>query len=174
MLKGADLPGQWASTKPGADDDGRCASFDPDQSDLVLTGEAESRDFARGPIIVGSSAEVYRSVRDAAESFRRVARPQFVRCLEAAFRGQDGVTGLAGRVVPFPAVGVRRFAIRIGWTYVQDRRRVPAYVDFIGWDRGRASASLFVLGIGAPPSQALELGLARRMDARMRADARLP
>jgi hypothetical protein len=48
------------------------------------------------------------------------------------------------------------------------RQGIPVSVDFIGWDRGRAPAPLTALRGGAPLSQAFELGLARRMDARMR------
>ena len=42
-----------------------------DESDLTLTGEAESPTFAGGVEFVGSSAQVYESVADSKASWRR-------------------------------------------------------------------------------------------------------
>jgi hypothetical protein len=63
---------------------------------------------------------------------------------------------------------VGRIALKLTDLPVTWDRGIPVHVDFIGWDRGRASASLIALRGGAPLPRAFELGLARRMDARMR------
>jgi hypothetical protein len=169
VLQRADLPG-WRSTPPTPDDGTRCASFNPDMSDLTLTGRADSRSFERGAALVASVAEVYRSAPETQTSFRRAAKAApLVRCHDETFRKQlgAGVRLVSGHAFEPPRVGERRLAIRLVWAArAAQQRRV--YLDVIGWDRGRASAQLIVASFGTPPDAGLESRLARRMDARMR------
>jgi hypothetical protein len=174
VLKRSDLPGWRASRSPA--DETRCATFDPDMSDLTLTGKAESPDLERGPLLVTSAAEIFRSEREAAVSFRRGARPQLIRCLHEAFRrgvgSQVSVRLVSGRVVAAPPVGDRRFAVRLVWTITGQGQTVRAYADLTGWDRGRASAAFAVFSVGEPPDRALERRLAGVLDRRMRREAK--
>jgi hypothetical protein len=170
LLKRSDLPGWRASRTPP--DETRCSTFDPNRSDLTLTGKAQSPDFERGFVLVSTAAEIFRSERDAATSFRRGAKPQVVRCLHEAFLrgagGQVDVRLVSGRVVAAPPVGERRFAVRLVWALTEQGQTVRVYGDIAGWDRGRASVALAVFSIGEPPDRALERRLAALLDRRMR------
>ena len=172
VLKASDLPGRWRSTKPAGGEDPRCPTFDPNMSDLTITGEAESRDFDRGAVFVSSVAQVFRTARETAISFRRGARPQLIRCYDEAFRKGVGDTIrsrlVSGRIVAAPRVGERRLALRLVWELTVEEVTARTYLDLIGWDRGRVSAAVVVLSAGRPPDRALALRLVQRMDARMR------
>ena len=170
VLKPGDLPGRWRSTKSASDDDARCPTFDPDMSDLTITGEADSRDFDRGGVFVSSTAEVFRTARETATSFRRAARPQLIRCYDEAFRDGLGTVRarlVSGRAVTGPRVGDRRLALRLVWELTVREGTARTHLDLIGWDRGRASAAVVVLSVGRSQSE-LAARLAQRMDARMR------
>ena len=87
VLKRADL-GAGFTAKPRADDDhlpkgARCGPLD--ESDLTVTGDVASPDFhfAQGPVFVtvGSSAQVYRTLREANASWRRGTAEQTTTCL---------------------------------------------------------------------------------------------
>jgi hypothetical protein len=170
VLKPSDVRGWRALRSPP--DESRCTSFDPDMSDLTLTGKAESPDFERGGLVVSTAAEVFRSKRDAVVSFRRGAKPQLIRCLHEAFvRGagtQVRVRLLSGRVVAAPPVGERRFAARLVWAITGQAQTVRAYADVVGWDRGRASAAVGVFSVAEPPDRGLQRRLAALLDRRMR------
>ena len=172
VLQASDLPGQWRSSKPGGGEDPRCPTFDPDMSDLTITGEAESRDFDRRAVFVSSVAQVFRTARETATSFRRGAKPQLSRCSDDAFRKEvgDSIKSrlVSGRIVAAPPVGERRLALRLVWELTLAEGTARTYLDLIGWDRGRVSAAVVVLSAGRPPDAALERRIAQRMDARMR------
>jgi hypothetical protein len=170
VLRRSDLPGWRASRSPA--DETRCSTFDPNMSDLTLTGRAESSDFERGPLLVTSAVEIFRSEREAAVSFRRGAKPPLIRCFHEAFRRGAGtqvrVRLVSGRVVAAPPVGRRRFAARLVWAITGQAQTVRVYADLIGWDRGRASTAFAVFSVGEPPDRALERRLAALLDGRMR------
>lgn len=174
-LKRSDLPAGWRGTKPSGGEDPRCASFDPDLSDLTLTGESESMDFERGPVFVSSATEIFRTAREAATSFRRGAKPKLIRCYDEVFREafrtqapQAEIRLVSGRVVAAPPVGDRRFAMRLEWEIVAAGAPIRTYLDVFGWDRGRASTGVVLVStLGVRPDRALEVRIAKRLDARM-------
>jgi hypothetical protein len=171
-LKRTDLTGTWRASGPTPAVDARCASFDPDMSDLTLTGKSESQDFTRGTTYAGSLTEIFRTARETATSFRRAARPQLIRCYDelvrAEFPSQAKVELVSGRVVAAPKVGERRFALRMIWEITVGVGSVRSYLDVLGWDRGRASTAVFLSTIDREPDRALERRIVQRLDARMR------
>jgi len=171
-LKGSDLPAGWRGTRPPSADDPRCSTFDPDLSDLTITGKAESLNFTRGFASILSETEIFRTAREAATSFRRGAKPQLIRCyddlVQKEFAAQAQVRLISGRVVPAPPVGDRRFAVQLVWELEAGGRTFRTYFDVFGWDRGRASTAVAVSTLNVVPDRALERRLAQRLDARMR------
>lgn len=176
-LRRSDLPAGWRGSKPAGGEDPRCPSFDPDLSDLTLTGESESLDFERGPALLTSNTQIFRSAAEAATSFRRGAKPQLVRCYDDLFREefmsqlpQAKIKLISGRVVAAPPVGERRFAVRLAWEVTATGTPpIRIHLDVFGWDRGRVSTAIaFFSTLGVVPDRALEARIAKRLDARMR------
>jgi hypothetical protein len=171
-LKRSDLPAGWRGSPTASDEDPRCATFDPDRSDLTITGKSESLIFTRGLASVLSETEIFRTARDTAASFRRGAKPQLIRCYDAVvrkeFESQAEVKLVSGKVVAAPPVGERRFALQLVWEITAGGRTFETYVDVFGWDRGRASTAVAFSTLDVVPDRPLERRVAQRLDARMR------
>jgi len=88
VLRASDLGSGWKAEPRRTSDDGdfRCSGYEPDLSDLTITGEAESRLFWRPDgLLAGSGVEVYATAAQAATGWRRSYRPRMVlRCLSPA------------------------------------------------------------------------------------------
>jgi hypothetical protein len=170
-LKRSDLPAGWRASRAASSDEPRCPTFDPDMSDLTLTGKAES-DFSRGLSNVASETQIFRTAREAATSFRRGAKPQLIRCYDDLVQKELGsqaqVRLVSGRVVAAPPVGERRFALSLVWEITAGPRTLRTYFDVFGWDRGRASTAVAYSTLDEPPDRALEVRIAKRLDSRMR------
>jgi hypothetical protein len=171
-LKQSDLPAGWRGSRAAGGEDPRCPTFDPDMSDLTVTGRAESPDFRRGLATVASETEIFRTARETATSFRRGAKPQLIRCYDDLVQKELGsqaqVRLVSGRVVAAPPVGDRRFAVRLVWEVTAGARNLRTYFDVFGWDRGRASTAVAYSTLDLPPDRALEIRIAKRLDSRMR------
>jgi hypothetical protein len=171
-LKRSDLPAGWRGSRAATGDDPRCPTFDPDMSDLTMTGKAESLDFRRGLANMASETQIFRTAREAATSFRRGAKPQLIRCYDDLVQKELGsqaqVRLVSGRVVAAPPVGERRFALSLVWEITAGPRTLRTYFDVFGWDRGRASTAVAYSTLDEPPDRALEVRIAKRLDARMR------
>jgi hypothetical protein len=175
-LRAADLPGRGWRGSPSAPGGGQftCAGFRPDQSDLVQTGRAESRDFERADGLFASSVTgIFRTAAMAASSFDRVAAPGLLRCLTTVF--SEAISQTPGATVTDPSalrsnvprVAPRTRAYRLGLTIQADGRSVPARIDVVLLGSGRVNTAVLAIGIGKPfPPQAL-VALSRRVSARM-------
>ena len=69
LLRSSDLPGFRASRTGSNESHPYCGALD--ESDLTLTGEAESPSFSSAPVFVSSDSSVYESAGDASASWRR-------------------------------------------------------------------------------------------------------
>jgi hypothetical protein len=172
-LRRSDLPAGWRGTpSTSSGEDPRCPTFDPDMSDLTLTGNAESPDFERGTSFLASETDVFRTAEQTETSFRRGAKPQLIRCYDDFIRKELGAQAevrlVSGKVVAAPPVGERRFAVRLLWEITANSRSIRSHLDVIGWDRGRASTVVVYTTLGVAPDRALERRIAQRVDARMR------
>ncbi|HUP32874.1 MAG TPA: hypothetical protein VM184_07555 [Gaiellaceae bacterium] len=171
----ADLAAGWKKTStPDSGDDLRCPGFDPNLSDLTLTGESESEFEHPGGAYAATFASVFRSEANARASFARFAKPALARCVAHFFR--EGVTKEGGTVrivkqgqVAFPKVAPRVAAYRVtarvgapGTTVT-----VPFTIDLILLGRGRGEVGLLTMSAGTGIAAAHLRAFARLLAARM-------
>lgn len=159
VLKRTDLAAGWKKVPPSPDDsEPTCPGFNPDSSDLTLTGEAEA-DFEHGSgASVISSVEVFVSRSDALKSWTRGAKPALPRCLAHIFLTSvedDGgkATILKQGQIAFPKVAPRTIAFRVAARVTVEQQgkppaQVPVTMHVVGVGRGRADATLFTSGLG--------------------------
>ena len=87
-LHRSDFPAGWVG-KPNTNtsqDTPRCSTYNPDQSDLVETGDVDSPDFARADgSFASSSVGIFKTTKMAKTGYARVARPQLASCFGELF-----------------------------------------------------------------------------------------
>jgi hypothetical protein len=183
VLKRGDL-GQGFVAQPRPKDDtlpkgARCDALD--ESDLTVTGDADSPDFrlASGPVFVtiGSTAQVYRTVREANASWRRGTSAQTATCLADIVRlsapAARKLSVVSSKRQPFQRVAPKTVAYRVVLSFPVQGQRIRFYVDVIIMQRGRIQAGLLFSSVGVPVDRSEQVVLARRLADRI-ADASLP
>jgi hypothetical protein len=129
-----------------------CAALD--ESDLTVTGQANSPTFAAPPELVVSRSYVYESLADANASWKRGTSTAGQSCLRrllwAELQG-TGVRLVSFKRIPFANFGGRTVAYRI----VASEQGVRFYLDLIALQQGRAQVSI-VYGNGLIPPPASE------------------
>ena len=166
LLRKADLrPGFTATPASVEDDDFYCKALD--ESDLTLTGDAESPDFERELTFLSSLAQVYESVADANTSWRRGTSAAGEKCVRDEFRRQfqrDGIRLISFRRVAFPRLAQRTAAYRL----VAGSQGVRVYVDVVVLQQSRAQAALLLGSALTPLAKAEEVRLATAIADRMK------
>jgi hypothetical protein len=177
VLKRADLsPGFTQRTRP--DDDlpkgVRCGALD--ESDLTITGEAQSPDFQFTQpgiyVTVGSTANVYRTLKDATASWNRGTSAKTATCFAdivrlGAPRGQN-VKIVSAKRLTFPKVAPKTAAFRVVATLtLSGKQRVRAYIDAVILQNGRVQSGVVFTSLGRPVGQGDEVGLASVVAARL-------
>lgn len=170
VLTRDDLGAGFVARKRTGDDDlpkgARCKALD--ESDLTVTGDADSPDFqlANGPVFVtvGSTAQVYRTLREANASWRRGTSTQTATCLADIVRlsapaGQK-ITVVSSKRVTFPGLAPKTTAFRLVLTIAVGGQRVRAYVDAVVLQHGRVQSGLLFTSVGSPVGQADKVALA--------------
>lgn len=159
LLKSTDFVAGWKRTPATPESDFICPGFNPDESDLTLTGEAEA-DFERsgGGVAVYSYSEVWASKTDALKSWTRSDKPAAARCLGYAFRkGAESEGALvkivsAGRMT-FPKLAPRTAAFkvvaRVTITESGQTQTVPIAIQAVALGRGRGDVSFAAISPGA-------------------------
>lgn len=140
-----------------------------DQSDLILTGEAQAPSFVRSGSAVSSTAEVYRTVRDSRVGWARFTGAAGARCLEEVQRreyAKQGFTLQSFRKLNFPRIGQATVAFRVILSGESQGVTVPFTLDLVALLHSRAQAGL-VFGSLAAPARAEEVRLARLVAKRM-------
>jgi len=179
LLKRTDFAAGWKKVPPSPDSDLVCPGFNPDESDLTLTGEAES-DFehAQGGLFVGSASEVFATKEDAVKSWTRSDKPATARCLGYFLsQGQTSKTTKvkivsAGRMA-FPKLAPRTTAFkivaRLSITNQGKTTTVPLTMQLIAFGQGRGDTAMLAItpGAGVPIAELRALGklLAARLAA---------
>jgi hypothetical protein len=142
-----------------------------DESDLTLTGEAQSPTFQGGVETVSSLSRVYRSLRDSSASWRRGTSRAGERCVRAEFGGAlvaaGGTLESFGRV-DFPDLAERTSAYRL----VVSSQGLRAYLDVVGLKQGRAQVALLFGSALTPVPHEVEVRVARAVARRMKAAMR--
>ena len=116
---------------------------------------------------------MFRTLRGAATSWRRNAKPAVGRCLADVLRRELAKEGIAFRVIsagprPFPAVAPRTAAWRVSGRITVDGTSAPLLLDAIALSRGRVITALVVLYDRSQPAAAEVRRLARVLAGRMR------
>jgi hypothetical protein len=141
-----------------------CAALD--ESDLTVTGDADSPKFTSGLHTIGSAAALYATVRDANTSWRRGTSRAGFECLTDGFRRlarSSGLHHVSFRKVPFPSLAPRTIAYR--WQVLAGG--VHVYTDFVFLMRGRAQATTYFIAGIDPLDRSEQLRLARLVSNRM-------
>lgn len=175
VLVRGDLTVGWKSVRSPADEaDVSCASFNPNLSDLTLTGEAET-EFEHGQTgaSIFSYASVYQTSANARAGWARTMKPALTRCFAEVIRdsvGKDATVTFTkqGRVA-FPAVAPRVFALRIVCVVgsAGSDVKVPVTLDLVVLGRGRGEVALMAIGLGKGIAPADLRAFARLLSARM-------
>ncbi|MGZ8782685.1 MAG: hypothetical protein ACXWZB_04220 [Gaiellaceae bacterium] len=160
VLKRADFAGGWKKvpSSPDSSAEASCPNYDPDQSDLVLTGEAQADfELASGIPSVTSVANVYRTRREALAAWTRSARPALAPCLatilerEIEAAGQKVAITKTGRFA-FAKVAPRTLAYRVGLeltvTQAGKTSKVPFTMHMVVLGNGRGDCALIAVGLG--------------------------
>ena len=178
LLKRGDLGAGFAPVARNKDQHlpkgARCSALD--ETDLTVTGDAASPDFrlAQGPVFVtvGSTAAVYRTLREANTSWSRGSTAQTTTCLGDIVRlsaapGQQ-VTLVSAKRIPFPSVSPKTAAYRIVVNItVGSNQRIRAYVDAVILQHGRIQSGILFTSVGQPVGNADRLALAKVVAGRM-------
>jgi hypothetical protein len=152
----------------------RCGPLD--ESDLTVTGDAASPDFryATGTafVTVGSTAQVYRTLREANASWNRGTTAQTTRCLSDIVRLSaapgEKIAVLSAKRVPFPSVSPKAAAYRIVLDVtLRGKQRVRAYVDAVILQHGRVQTGILFTSLGRPVGDADRVALASVVAARL-------
>jgi hypothetical protein len=179
VLKRADFGAGWKQSPPVPDSDATCPGFNPDESDLTLTGEAEVVfEHAQGLLSVASYSEIYATKDDAVKSWTRSDKAATARCIGYFFRegATDKTTKVtivsAGRMA-FPKLAPRTTAFkvvaRLAITNEGKTTTLPITIQFIAFGQGRGDTAMLAItpGTGIPTAALRTFGkvLAARLAA---------
>jgi opacity protein-like surface antigen len=174
LVKRGDLAGAgWRSQV--SSNDATCQSFNPDESDLVETGERESPEFNRNGSFVASMAAVFRSSAHAQSAWNREIKLQVLDCLAEGIK--DGSTDqvqvrIASRSrLAVPSVAPRTAGFRVKLAFDVQGVKFGSDVHLIALGRGRANVMLMTMSSGRPLSPlpaGLERTLVHRLAQRLR------
>lgn len=180
LLKRTDFVAGWKRVAATPDSDATCPGFNPNESDLTLTGEAEANfEQPAGFPAVYTASEVWVSKGDALKSWARSDKPAIARCVAHFLR--QGVEEAGGQVtivsqgrMAFPKLAPRTSAFRVVARLVveqqgQDPVKVPVTVHLVALGNGRGDATLMTMafGTGVPATdlRAFATLMARRLAA---------
>jgi hypothetical protein len=170
LVRRADLPPGFLAQPGGSQDPHVDCPPAVSESDLTLTGEADGVQFALGPVIVSSAAQVYRSTADAESSWRRATSAAGVRCATTLLRqefAKQQIRLVSLRRVAFPRVSQRTAAYRARLSASTAQGTIELFVDLVALMHGRAHATVIVGTPLVPPQRADELRFARVVAGRM-------
>jgi hypothetical protein len=152
VLRAADLGGAWLGgyVKPDLNDALVCANYHPKQSDLVLTGEAESKFSVTGGQL-DSVAQVFRTPAMVETDWHRsVLNPQLQPCLKTTLAGNltatQKVVSLGRVAFPGGSNGIHAREYRLVIADASSGTPERGILDLIVFSRGRTELSLTVVG----------------------------
>jgi hypothetical protein len=168
---GADWRG--GAKKPDLTKTDPCPNYNPKQSDLVLTGIAETQ-FTQGILSFDSEVQVLETPRMVQLDWRRsVLAPGVLPCLRSTTTKAlpAGATVVSIKRLPFPHVARYTAAFRLITDVHAPSGTVRLFVDLVLFGSGRTESSLTT---SAPysarvPVKAAEIRLAKILAARVRA-----
>jgi len=156
LRPGAIVPG-WKKVAviPNSAPDPGCPGYSPDQSDLVLTGEA-ANNFEGGVTKVGLESNVFKTRSDALASWTRAVKPALASCLARLFKqaieqvGGKAAIARSGQIA-FPKIAPRTAAYRVSMTVSSTAAgkttTVPFTAHVVVLGNGRGDATLVTFGL---------------------------
>lgn len=177
VLGAGDLPGTgWKGERDTNDSRLRCASFDPDLSDLTETGDADSPTFTRSSgTIVASSATVYATEAQANAAYDRVVKPGMLGCVSSVLeRSGDKTTTIdvvSSGTLAHPRRGDESHAYRISARLRTGGQTIPFAFDIVLVRRARIDLVFMAGGVGEAVPAAVEARLTALLDRRLAAAA---
>jgi len=164
LVRKSDLGQGFKTSKSSSGDDTYCKALD--ESDLVLTGDAESPTFTGGVAFVSSGAQVYATRGDANTSWRQGTSAAGEKCVRSTFR--DVLAREGGRLVSFHRLAFPHLAERsIAYRAIATSSGVHVYLDLVMLQRARAQAGLFMGAALSPVPRSDEVQLASVVAGRM-------
>jgi microcompartment protein CcmK/EutM len=172
-LQRSDLGGLtgWAggAVKPDRSpetEDDRCNGYLPRQSDLVVTGDAETKYTYQGTII-DTQIDVLRTPAMVATDWQRsIDHPGYLACARqsAARELPKGERLVSLTKLPYSTFGTKSVAYRALINVTRNGRTFRVALDFVGFYRGRTEVSVIISG-GAP--RAADLLVLKALDLRV-------
>ena len=156
VLKRTDLAAGWkkVANAPDSGDELNCPGYNPDESDLILTGESETN-FESGAAKISSYSSIYKTRREALASWTRAVKPALAPCVARVIK--QGIEATGGKVaivrhgqIAFPKLAPRtaayRVAFNVSYTSSGKTTTVPFTLHLIALGNGRGDASLLTIG----------------------------
>lgn len=171
-LKASDFGAGWKAEPSNSKNQSnpRCSTYNPDQSDLIETGDYDSPDFTRADgSFVSSTVGVFRSIGMAQTGYARVAVPQLPACFAELFKNgakPTPVTIISVGRLSFATYGNRTNAYRLTASVKSGSTNVPVTIDIVLFNRGSVDAAFIFLGISKPLPSSFEQSLVSRAAAR--------
>jgi hypothetical protein len=180
ILKRTDFVAGWKKVPAPPESDEPCPGFNPDNSDLTISGEAVANfEHGQGIPSVLAFADVYATQADAAKSWARNVKPALVRCFAHFFLQGAKEDGVKARVVSqgkiaFPKIAPRTAAFRIVARITVEQQgeppvTIPITMHIVAVGRGRGEAGMLTTGVGTGVQPADLQSFARLMASRMTA-----
>ncbi len=174
LLRRTDLGPGFKASKSSQDneDDSYCRALD--ESDLVITGDADSPGFTMAEtsqprvLSAGSTASVYKTAAQAAKSWRRLTSAGGMKCMELEGRREAdqlgaAVTSVSLRKIAFPRLAPDTFAFRLTLSITKTASIVS---DVVVLRDGRAVSAVMFGGLPSPFPRAEEVRLAKIVASR--------
>jgi len=179
LRPGVIVPG-WKKvpvTTPDSAANPGCPGYNPDQSDLILTGEATTN-FEGGATKVGLESNVFKTRSHAVASWTRLVKPALAPCLARTLK--QGIEQAGGTVaivrqgpLSFPKLAPRTAAYRVvfnvSYTEAGKTTKVPFTLHLIALGNGRGDASVLAFGLGNGIPSADLRAFAKLVSARLAA-----
>ena len=140
-----------------------CPGFNPKESDLVVTGHAESQFTLRGQASLDQDTQVLESATAVKKDFARSVQPKLQACLAYQLKSAKGVIDASVQPLALPRVGDVSAAYRALITVRVNGRKARYIRDFVFFGQGRFEFTIVVDGPTAAASQLtpFETGMAR-------------
>jgi len=181
VLKRSDFAAGWKllPSTPDSDESLNCPGFNPNESDLTLTGEKEAEFERQGGIpSVLSFASVYTSKSDALKSWTRTVKPALARCIGHVFKeaiteeGAQVTIAAQGRIA-FPKLAPRTAAFRVVANVkvveAGQTTTVPFTLHLVALGNGRGDAGPLTIALGKGIPDAVLRAFAKLLAGRLAA-----
>ena len=167
-------PGEWTA-KPATPTSStpRCSYYNPNESDLIENGDADSPSFTLpSSSYITSSTGIFKTAAQGRTGYKRVVQPALPKCLAELLQKGVGskLTIVSSTPISFPKLGERTNAYRVLADYKVSATVVLHFsIDVVAMNRGKVDVALFFFFAGNGPafSSSYEQGVARKIAARM-------